>query len=198
MTAAEAADAIRDEIDTLFVEDAVDRIFAHWGYLSGRNAGSVELLLESRRRERFTRVIAAMFALFLLLALWQGFRFRRQTRRTQKAEAAQTHGYAELLETQRVASLGAWTWDVATGRVRWSEELYRLAGLDPSQPAPDYDGQARVYTLESFQRLRAAVEQARKTGAPFQLELEMISADSTRRAVTARRVESAEIISSSN
>jgi signal transduction histidine kinase/ABC-type amino acid transport substrate-binding protein/CheY-like chemotaxis protein len=186
MNAAEAADAIRDEIDSLFVEGAVDRIFAHWGYLSGRNAGSVELLLDSRRRERFTRVIAAMFALLLLLALWQGFRFQRHTQRTRKAEAAQTQGYAELLETQRLASLGAWTWDISSGRVRWSEELYRLAGLDPSQPAPDYDGQVRVYTPESFQRLRSAVENARNTGAPFQLELEMTSADSTRRAVTAR------------
>ena len=37
-----------------------------------------------------------------------------------------------LQEAQRIASIGSWEWDLTTGKVAWSEELYRIYGIDPS------------------------------------------------------------------
>ncbi|HEV7864506.1 MAG TPA: EAL domain-containing protein [Acidimicrobiia bacterium] len=37
---------------------------------------------------------------------------------------------AQLSEAQEVARLGSWEYDLATGRLTWSEELYRLFGVD--------------------------------------------------------------------
>jgi predicted ATPase/signal transduction histidine kinase/GAF domain-containing protein len=44
---------------------------------------------------------------------------------------------AFLAEGQRISHTGSWSWCTATGRVHWSEEHYRLLGLDPAEaPAP--------------------------------------------------------------
>jgi PAS domain S-box-containing protein len=40
---------------------------------------------------------------------------------------------AKLEEAQRVAHLGYWEWDLATGRVTWAEETYRIYGLQPQE-----------------------------------------------------------------
>ncbi|NPC98943.1 response regulator [Nocardioides sp. zg-DK7169] len=41
-----------------------------------------------------------------------------------------------LLEAQRVAEVGSWEWEVATGEVVWSDQLFRLMGLEPSALTP--------------------------------------------------------------
>ena len=92
----------------------------------------------------------------------------------------------ELKEAQRLAGVGSWQWDPYTDRVLWSEELYRLAGRDPKLPAVSYTEHAQLYTCESWDRLRGAVETALHTGAPYDLVLEMVVADGTQRWVRAR------------
>ena len=92
----------------------------------------------------------------------------------------------ELKEAQRLAGVGSWQWDPDTDTVVWSEELYRIAGRDPSLPAVSYKEHSQLYTRESWDRLRGAVETALHTGAPYELVLEMVRADGTHRWVTAR------------
>ena len=92
----------------------------------------------------------------------------------------------ELKEAQRLAGVGGWQWDPDTDTVVWSEELYRIAGRDPSLPAVSYKEHSQLYTHESWDRLRGAVETALHTGAPYELVLEMVRADGTHRWVTAR------------
>ncbi|WP_166134336.1 response regulator [Nocardioides ochotonae] len=41
-----------------------------------------------------------------------------------------------LLEAQRVAEVGSWEWELATGEVSWSDQLFRLMGLAPSAVTP--------------------------------------------------------------
>jgi len=92
----------------------------------------------------------------------------------------------ELKESQRLAGVGGWQWDPDSDVVVWSEELYRIAGRDPNLPAVSYKEHSQLYTPESWDRLRAAVETALHTGAPYELDLEMVCADGTHRCVTAR------------
>ena len=92
----------------------------------------------------------------------------------------------ELKESQRLAGVGGWQWDPETDTVVWSEELYRIAGRDPHLPALSYKEHPTLYTRESWDRLRAAVEAALHTGAPYELDLVMVCADGTHRWVTAR------------
>ena len=92
----------------------------------------------------------------------------------------------ELKEAQRLAGVGSWQWDPDTDTVVWSEELYRIAGRDPSLPAVSYKEHSQLYTPESWHRLQSAVEAALQTGAPYELVLEMVRADGTHRWVRAR------------
>jgi diguanylate cyclase (GGDEF)-like protein/PAS domain S-box-containing protein len=44
-----------------------------------------------------------------------------------------------LADAQTVAGLGSWEWDIAADEVRWSDELYRIYGVDPLALAPSYE-----------------------------------------------------------
>ncbi|MFP4365130.1 MAG: PocR ligand-binding domain-containing protein [Spirochaetia bacterium] len=79
----------------------------------------------------------------------------------------------DLQKTQRIARLGSWHLDVATNEVSWTEELYKMFGYDPSLPPPPLNEQMKIFTIESWARLSASLENTVKTGEPYELELEM-------------------------
>jgi PAS domain S-box-containing protein len=57
------------------------------------------------------------------------------------AEEALRHSEAMLAEAQAVGRVGSWERDLVTGRTRWSAELFRLFGLEPSgeeQPREEF------------------------------------------------------------
>ena len=43
-------------------------------------------------------------------------------------------------ETQRLAKIGNWEWDLTTGKSWWSDELYQILEEDPAHFPPDFDG----------------------------------------------------------
>ena len=103
-----------------------------------------------------------------------------------EAEESLRRKEMELKEAQRLAGVGSWQWVPDTDTVVWSEELYRIAGRDPSLPALNYKEHAQLYTSESWDRLQGAVETALLTGAPYELVLEMVRADGTHRWIMGR------------
>ena len=82
--------------------------------------------------------------------------------------------------------MGNWQWYPETDTVIWSEELCRIAGRDPNEPAVSYRQHSELYTLESWERLRQVVDEALQTGNPYELDLEMILPDGTKKWVTGR------------
>ncbi|MEI6323585.1 MAG: response regulator [bacterium] len=68
--------------------------------------------------------------------------------------------------------LGSWSWQIASDSVVWTPALYELFGLDPSQPAPNWEQHARLYSPEAFARLELAVQHCMATGESYQLDLE--------------------------
>ena len=53
-----------------------------------------------------------------------------------EAEEALKRSEASLVQSQRIAHLGTWEWDLLTGEAWWSEETYRIHGLDPGEGMP--------------------------------------------------------------
>lgn len=92
----------------------------------------------------------------------------------------------ELREAQRVSQIGSWEWDPECDAVTWTEELYRIAGLDPSLPTPDFEQHRKLYTPESYKRLASAMATAMERGGKYELELELIRSDKQHRWVSAR------------
>ena len=55
------------------------------------------------------------------------------------AEEALRENERKLREAQEMAHLGYWSWDVETGDVEWSDEIYRIFQLDPHSFNPQID-----------------------------------------------------------
>jgi PAS domain S-box-containing protein len=92
----------------------------------------------------------------------------------------------DLIESQRLAGVGSWQWHIGSDTVTWSEELYRIAGRDPTLRAPNYKEHSRMFTVESWGKLSRAVEEAWRAGTPYELDLEMVRPDGTTRWVRSR------------
>jgi len=56
-----------------------------------------------------------------------------------RVEKALQESETRLREAQKMAQLGHWNWDVRTGIVEWSEEVYNIFHLDPNNFTPHID-----------------------------------------------------------
>ncbi len=102
------------------------------------------------------------------------------------SENALRKSKTDLLEAQRVGRLGSWDWDAKTDTITWSEEYFHIFGFNPKSKPPGYEEHLKVYSPESAQRLDTAVKESMKTGAGYQVDLELLSPLNTTRWVTAR------------
>jgi PAS domain S-box-containing protein len=73
----------------------------------------------------------------------------------------------QLELAQQITHVGSWQWDVATNRVMWSDELYRIYGLEPQSVELTFESfLARVHP-DDRARTTSAVMNALETGARF-------------------------------
>lgn len=73
----------------------------------------------------------------------------------------------QLAEAQAIAHMGSWQWDAHTNVVAWSDELYRIYGLEPRSVAITFESfLARVHP-EDRERIRREVGMAVERGGPF-------------------------------
>jgi PAS domain S-box-containing protein len=88
----------------------------------------------------------------------------------------------ELADARRIARVGIWHYDCLTGRTLWSEEVYRIYGMDPAQPALQYaDFLQHPGLSPSDKRFIAAFERLLQVGEPYILDIEIPGkGDSTR------------------
>ena len=70
-------------------------------------------------------------------ACWDGIEVIITERK--RAEEALRESERRLSEAQRIAQLGHWIWDIRTGEVEWSEEVFRIFHLDPDSFVPRID-----------------------------------------------------------
>ncbi|MFQ5507874.1 MAG: PAS domain S-box protein [Leptospirillia bacterium] len=63
---------------------------------------------------------------------------RDVTHRKAAEKSLQQHT-ATLSRAQRIAQVGHWEWDITTGKLDWSDEIYRIFGLDPQAFEATYD-----------------------------------------------------------
>src|SRR5579872_5095413 len=61
--------------------------------------------------------------------------FFRDVTAQRRSEGALRASHALLATTERMAHIGGWRWEVEGDALAWSEEIYRIFGFDPRQPA---------------------------------------------------------------
>jgi signal transduction histidine kinase/integral membrane sensor domain MASE1 len=64
---------------------------------------------------------------------------RERTADLRSANDALTKTEVQLSEAQRLAHIGSWEWDIAANELTWSDEMYRIYGLDPERFGASYE-----------------------------------------------------------
>jgi two-component system, NarL family, sensor histidine kinase UhpB len=77
---------------------------------------------------------------------------------------------ALLAEAEKVAGLGSWEWDPESGRVVWSEHLYRIYGLSPESFQPSFEGYLERVHPEDRQQSGAMMARALMDGRGFTMQ----------------------------
>ena len=78
---------------------------------------------------------------------------------------------AKLEEAQRITHVGYWEWDIPTGRVNWSDETYRIYGMQPQERPMDIAACQEMTYPEDWQR---GMQKALGAGAHFNVECRVI------------------------
>ncbi|MGZ5274270.1 MAG: diguanylate cyclase domain-containing protein [Caldimonas sp.] len=105
-----------------------------------------------------------------------------------KAIEAQMERSAEMLKrTGELAHIGGWELDLATSRVAWTEQVFRIHELEPGA-MPSLETAIDFYAPEAQPLIRAAVEAGAAHGTPWDLELPFVTAKGNPRWVRAQGI----------
>ncbi|MEG4862787.1 MULTISPECIES: PAS domain S-box protein [unclassified Microcoleus] len=102
-----------------------------------------------------------------------------------KAETAIRDSQRQLKEAQRLAHVGNWELDAATETLTWSEELFRIFGLEPAPTAPPRKEQVAQIHPEDLELWRTEVERGLALGIPFDFDYRFYRPDGTLRHLNA-------------
>ncbi len=87
-----------------------------------------------------------------------------------------------LLEAQEVAHVGSWEWDIAADRVWWSDEMYRIYGVDRGAPI-GYEAFLNRLPAGDRSEVDARVRQAMADGLSFEFEHRVVRDDGQTRTL---------------
>jgi len=87
----------------------------------------------------------------------------------------------QLAKAQQVAQVGSWEWDIAGNVVNWSDELYRLYGLNPKEVSLTYERFLECVHPDDRQSVRETVQRACRDHKPFTFDHRIVRPDGTER-----------------
>lgn len=91
-----------------------------------------------------------------------------------RAEVLLRRNEARLKDAERLAHVGAWEWDLSRSEAFWSDEQFRIFGLDPAAGAPDYEGCLNMILPEDRDLVKQAIRDAfpgpRPVNAEFRIK----------------------------
>jgi len=92
-----------------------------------------------------------------------------------------------LIEAQRVAHVGSWEWDITTGGLYWSDEIYRIFGFLPQQFGVTYNDFLTYVHPEDRTTVEEAVNQSlSEPKSPYSVEHRIILPGGSERTVHER------------
>ncbi len=139
----------------------------------------------------FAMLVGGMLSTSFTLA---AFAFESTTRRARNlAEAlGQTMRKQKeaMEEAQAVAHLGSWHWDIRNDRIEWTDEMYRIFGVEGSDRTPTFQSYLAVIHPDDREAAERTIDQAMADHKPFSFEHRVVRSDGSEVLVMSRgRVE---------
>jgi len=102
------------------------------------------------------------------------------------AEIAQQELTRQLEEAQRIAHIGSWSFDLATQKITWSAELFRIFGMNPSQGEPEFEDHIKQYYPDDRELFVSYVKEASEQGIPQNFDIRIYRSDGAIRYINGR------------
>lgn len=82
---------------------------------------------------------------------------------------------ALLAAAERLANMGSWEWTPETGELLWSDNLFRIFGLQPGQVTPTVDVVVQAAHPDDREHVRARVDEAARVGVLPPLDYRIVT-----------------------
>lgn len=82
-----------------------------------------------------------------------------------------------LDNNQSIAHIGSWEWDIQSGEVIWTDELYRILGFKPGEIKPDYDTSMSFIHPDDKAFAEKSIQKAIDEGKIYHIENRVIRKD---------------------
>jgi len=69
-----------------------------------------------------------------------------------------------LEESQKIAHMGSWEWNITTDAILWSDETFRIFGYAPQAFRPTFESFVRAIVPEDLERVTTAIDDALEGG----------------------------------
>ncbi len=92
----------------------------------------------------------------------------------------------QMDEAERLADLGSWVAYPETGEMTWSQQLYRIVGLDPTTFRPDLESLQPLVHPEDRARVVATAAEAARSGQPYEQRYRVVRRNGDVREVHSR------------
>lgn len=94
----------------------------------------------------------------------------------------------ELAESQKVALIGSWDWDIVNNRLTWSDELFNLFGVSPRKFQPSYEAFLSMVDPDDKELLDSEVKKSLRDKSPYHIDVRIINKDGRKWIMEARGV----------
>jgi signal transduction histidine kinase/DNA-binding response OmpR family regulator len=94
-----------------------------------------------------------------------------------RAEEDLQRSQERLLQAQRIGNMGSWEWDVRSGEVIWSEQVYRIFGRDPRDFHPSWDSFMSCVHPEDRTLFEQWIHKSMPVNKSFSLEFRILRPD---------------------
>lgn len=110
----------------------------------------------------------------------------RANRRLQEANAGLTESRARLADAQSIAHIGSYAWDIHPDEVSWSDEMFRIFGLEPGSVSIDYATYSSFVHEEDREFLDSLITKALEERRPYSFDHRIVRSDGNIRVLHAR------------
>ncbi|WP_171070270.1 sensor domain-containing phosphodiesterase [Methylobacterium terricola] len=111
-----------------------------------------------------------------------------EARRRRASEEALSRANGNLMLAEQMGRIGHWRVDLATGATSWSDEVCRIHGRAPGDPAADVAEALSHYHPEDRERVAALVAEAGERRTGFQFKARLVRRDGEERIVVSRGI----------
>ncbi|MDH5760446.1 MAG: ATP-binding protein [Gemmatimonadota bacterium] len=88
-----------------------------------------------------------------------------------------------LDDAQRITHMGSWVWNIQDGSLAWSDEIYRIFGLEPQEFGATYEAFLSYIHPEDRDAVTSAVQNSVERRAPYGVDHRVVQPNGTLRYV---------------